>query len=122
MTKPRVLIVEDEVEIATGLQWLLEAEGMTALIVSLANEVLPAVDDFKPDVMLLDLSLPDADGRTVYESVKGRLPVIFSTGSIADLQLTESGLAHVEVLMKPYTGEDLLRTIDRVLSPGTKNE
>jgi two-component system, OmpR family, phosphate regulon response regulator PhoB len=112
--KPRILIVEDEEGIATGLQWNLEAEGMSVRVVGRASEVLPAIDDFKPDVLLLDLSLPDANGREVYEWVKGRLPVIFSTGSFSERELVEHSIGDATVLMKPYTTEDLLRTIDRV--------
>ncbi len=116
--KPRLLIVEDEVAIATGLQWILEAEGMTVHVVGQASAVLPAIESFKPDVMLLDLSLPDGDGRTVYEEVKGRLPVIFSTGSVGERELLERGHDNVAVLMKPYPTEELLATVYRVLAPG----
>jgi len=116
--KPRILIVEDEVAIATGLQWVLEAEGMTVYVVGLASTVLPAIENFRPDVMLLDLSLPDADGRKVYEMVRGRLPVIFSTGSVGERELLESGHDNVAILMKPYPTEELLATIYRVLAPG----
>ena len=120
--KRRVLVVEDEVAIATGLRWVLEAEGMTVHLVGRAADVSRAMDAFKPDVMLLDLSLPDADGRAVYETVAGRLPVIFSTGSFSERELLESGHERVDVLMKPYTGEELMRAIDRVLGPGRNHE
>ena len=121
--RPRILIVEDEVAVATGLQWLLEAEGMTVHVVGLAAEVLAALDDFKPEVMLLDLSLPDANGREVYAWVKGRVPVIFSTGSFDELERMERiGTAKVEILMKPFTLEELLRSINRVLPPRASSE
>jgi CheY-like chemotaxis protein len=113
--KPRVLIVEDEQAIATGLRWTLEAEGMTVHVVGLAAEVVPAVEAFKPDVLLLDLSLPDGDGRTVYKQIAGRLPVIFSTGSLGEHDLVASGHGNVAVLLKPYTGDELLRTIYQTL-------
>jgi DNA-binding response OmpR family regulator len=116
--KPRILIVEDEAGIGTGLQWNLEAEGMSVRVVGRASEVMPAIDDFKPDVLLLDLSLPDGNGRDVYEWVKGRLPVIFSTGSFSERELVEHTIRDVTVLMKPYTTPDLLLSIDRVLPPG----
>jgi DNA-binding response OmpR family regulator len=116
--KPRILIVEDEAGIGTGLQWNLEAEGMSVRVVGRASEVMPAIDDFKPDVLLLDLSLPDGNGRDVYEWVKGRLPVIFSTGSFSERELVEHTIRDVTVLMKPYTTRDLLLSIDRVLPPG----
>ena len=120
--KPRILIVEDEAAIATGLQWILEAEGMTVHVVGLAADVLPAIDDFKPDLMLLDLSIPDADGRTIYEQVIDRLPVIFSTGSDGERELLESAHRDVAILMKPYPTDELLRMIYRVLAQGGESE
>ena len=114
--KPRVLIAEDDEPIATGVRWTLEAEGMTAHVVGLASEVVPAIDTFNPDVVLLDLSLPDGDGRAVYEQIGGRLPVIFSTGSLGELDQFASVHGNVVVLTKPYTSAELLRTIYRVLA------
>jgi len=116
--KIRILIVEDELAIATGLRWILEAEGMTVHVVGTAAEVHPAIDEFSPDVMILDLSLPDGDGRAVYEEIDQPIPVIFSTGSLGENDLRESGHGHVAVLRKPYATDELLRTIHQVLSGG----
>jgi len=118
----RILIVDDEVAVATGLQWILEAEGMTVHTVGRGGDVAPALDNFKPDLMLLDVSLPDADGRAIYEKVKSRVPVIFSTGSIGERDLVEGGHGGVAVLTKPYTTEELLRTIYQVMTPGGASE
>lgn len=116
-TKPRVLIVEDETAVATGLRWILEAEGIVVHVVGLAADVIPAVDAFRPDVILLDLSLPDGDGRAVYEQIAPRhLPVIFSTGSASERELAETDRLNVPTLHKPYTADDLLRIIYEVLS------
>jgi DNA-binding response OmpR family regulator len=119
--KPRVLIAEDEEAIATGLQWTLEEAGMASHVVGLAADVMPAIDVFKPDVVLLDLSLPDRDGRAVYDQIAGRLPVIFSTGDLGALELIASGHGDVVVLMKPYTADELMRAIYRVL-PTERND
>jgi two-component system cell cycle sensor histidine kinase/response regulator CckA len=116
--KIRVLIVEDEAAIATGLRWVLEAEGMIVHVVGTAAEVVPAINEFSPDVMVLDLSLPDGDGRAVYEEIDKPIPVIFSTGSPGEKDLPESGRGHVAVLRKPYATDDLLRMIHQVLSGG----
>ena len=119
--KPRVLIAEDDEPIATGVRWTLEAEGMTVHVVGLASEVNPAIDAFKPDVILLDLSLPDGDGRAVYEQIGGRLPVIFSTGSLGELDQFARAHADILILTKPYTRDELLRTIYRVV-PAREND
>jgi DNA-binding response OmpR family regulator len=103
----RILIVEDDVAIATGLQWVLEAEGMTVEVVNAASEVLPAIERCEPDLMLLDLSLADGDGRCVYRELVHRLPIIISTGSFDFVCEHEC----ITVLMKPFTTEQLLNAI-----------
>jgi PAS domain S-box-containing protein len=116
LARVRVLLVEDEVNVATGIKWILETEGLVVQIVARAADVLPAIDDFGPDIVVLDLSLPDGDGRAVYETMSGRdLPVIFSTGSLTAGDLDTSGHGNVAVLIKPYSADDLLHTIGHVL-------
>jgi two-component system cell cycle sensor histidine kinase/response regulator CckA len=113
----RVLVVEDEELIASGLRWFLEAEGNEVHVVGKGADVLPAIATFRPDVMVLDLSLPDEDGRTVYERVLATtpLPVVFSSGHASEAEidkLVEGSRA--AFLMKPYAVEDLLTAIQRV--------
>ncbi|HEV8433109.1 MAG TPA: PAS domain S-box protein [Thermoanaerobaculia bacterium] len=110
----RVLIVDDDDSVATGLRWSLEAVGMEADVVGTGAEVLPAIERFRPDVVVLDLSLPDEDGRTVYERIAARsdVPVIFSSGHVSDAELPELlGLARTRFLMKPYPTDALVNAI-----------
>jgi PAS domain S-box-containing protein len=114
----RVLIVEDEEAVASGLRWSLEAEGMQIHIVGKGADVLPAMEAFRPDVMVLDLSLPDEDGRAVYERVAAvsPLPVIFSSGHATESdikRLVEPSRA--AFLMKPYRSEELVAVIRRLV-------
>ena len=115
LSKLRVLLAEDDLNVATGLKWVLEAEGMSVHVVGEAAGVVPAVDEFNPDILVLDLSLPDGDGRVVFERVAGSLPVIVSTGSVGARDFAQSGHGGVPVLMKPYSADDLLRAIYEVL-------
>jgi PAS domain S-box-containing protein len=114
----RVLLVEDDEAIACGLQWSLEAEGMGVRVVGKSTEVLPAIIEFRPDVMVLDLNLPDGDGRRTYERVAAQfaLPVVFSSGHALERDI-EALLRHphASFLMKPYTTEELLQTIHQLL-------
>ncbi|MGH9419658.1 MAG: hybrid sensor histidine kinase/response regulator, partial [Thermoanaerobaculia bacterium] len=119
----RLLLVEDEEVVATGLRWSLEAAGIEVRSVATAAEVMPAVNEFRPDVVVLDLSLPDGDGREVYERglASSSIPVIFSSGhaSEADIaQLMQS--SRTAFLMKPYPVDELLETIDRLLASPEK--
>ena len=121
LDKRRVLLVEDDATVATGVRWILESEGMLVSVVGLASAALAAVEEFQPDIVVLDLSLPDGLGRALYEPISAQgLPVIFSTGSAGADDLIESGHGNVSVLNKPYSADDLLRAIDELLFPGAK--
>jgi CheY-like chemotaxis protein len=119
--KLRVLLVEDDEAVASGLCWSLEEEGMDVHLVTRGADVSQAVSRLRPDVMVLDLHLPDEEGRTVYERVaaQGRLPVVFSSGHASEREidaLLEN--PNTAFLMKPYSVEELLRTIHRLVEPG----
>ena len=114
----RVLLVEDDDAVACGLQWSLEAQGIHVHLVGKGADVSPAVSKFRPDVIVLDLNLPDEDGRDVYARIaaESALPVIFSTGHALEREI-ESLLDNPRAafLMKPYSPVDLLRTIHQLV-------
>jgi PAS domain S-box-containing protein len=122
----RILIVEDEEAIGAGLRWSLEAEGIIVRVVGRGADVMPAIAEFRPDLMLLDLSLPDENGQSVYERVSAvhRLPVIFSSGHALERDIEKlvdhSGTAF---LMKPYPSDELLTVIRRLITEkGNSND
>src|ERR1051326_2685748 len=114
----RVLIVDDEEPVTRGLQLSLEADGVTVQTVATGAEVLPTIAAFRPDVVVLDLSLPDADGRDVYRRIAAEcaVAVIFSSG-----HASESDIANLVApprtafLLKPYATDELLETMHRLL-------
>ena len=65
MTGPRVLIVEDDPELRGVLRRGLEEEGFEPEAVSTGHELLTRVEASAPDVLVVDIGLPDADGRDV---------------------------------------------------------
>lgn len=75
----RILVVEDQPELAELIARNLTIEGFEARTVADGREVLPLVRSWRPDLMILDLMLPGLDGFEVLRSVRGahqRLPVI----------------------------------------------
>jgi two-component system cell cycle sensor histidine kinase/response regulator CckA len=111
----RVLLVEDEPAIAAGIGSSLESEGMTVRILDRGAHVVESVDEFKPDIIILDVALPDIDGRKVFESVRARwpsMPIVFSTGHATERDLEDHlRNPHVGFLLKPYSTADLLTTM-----------
>ena len=82
MTGGRLLIVEDDAELRSVLSRSLREEGFTVDSVATGGEVLARVDANAPDLFVIDIGLPDADGRDVCQALRARgidAPVLFLT-------------------------------------------
>lgn len=115
----RVLLVEDDPAVATGVSALLELEGFEVNVARSGLEAIECAGRGLPDVMILDVGLPDIDGKEVYREVMRMhpdLPVIFSTGHADRGQLDElSPGGEVFYLLKPFDVELLIETIHSAL-------
>ena len=115
----KVLLVEDERAVGAGLAALLESEGIAVQIVERGRDVLPAIQQNRPDAVILDIGLPDIDGTAVYTRIAAAyptMPVVFSSGH-GDKSKLEHHLSnrHVSFLLKPYDIDTLLQTLDGVV-------
>ncbi len=82
MTGPRILIVEDDPELRAVLRRGLEEEGFRPETVASGAELLDRVETSTPDALVVDIGLPDADGRDVCQALRARgvqVPVLFLT-------------------------------------------
>ena len=121
----RVLVVEDEEPVASGLRWMLEDEGFAVRVVGKGADVLPAISEFVPDLVVLDLGLPDEDGQTVYERIAAAtdLPVIFSSGHATEGEIEKLvDPSRTAFLMKPYSTDELLRAMQRLVAKKPADE
>ena len=119
MTGPiRVLVAEDDVDLQGFLRDTLEAEGMTVQAASDGAGALLAVGSEPPDIVLLDLDLPDLDGLDVLTAIRkrGDLPIIVLTGRRLE-QDRVSGLERGadDYVVKPFSARELVARIRTVL-------
>ena len=82
LTRGRILLVDDNVDAAQSLAMLLEMQGHVLLAVHSAGEALASIDAFKPDVMLIDIGLPDIDGYELVQQL-GAMPAGRTSRKIA---------------------------------------
>lgn len=78
----KVVIAEDDDSIARLYKTYLEAHGFTVQHAQNGNEALEQIESFKPDVLLLDIMMPDKNGFDVLEGLRtsnNKLPVIVFT-------------------------------------------
>jgi two-component system, OmpR family, response regulator len=82
MTQPRVLIAEDDSELRAVLSRGLAEEGFAPETVATGAELLARADSDSPDLLVVDIGLPDADGRDLCQALRARgiqAPVLFLT-------------------------------------------
>jgi PAS domain S-box-containing protein len=118
MTARRVLLIEDEIAVASGISALLEMEGVWVDVIHGGLEAVEAIERIRPDAVVLDVGLPDIDGVQVYQDIAAlwpALPVVFSTGHGDQTKLEDYlTLPNVDYLLKPYEIGELLDSLQRV--------
>lgn len=124
MTKPskRILVVEDDVAIAELLSKALGRFYAVELVHD-GGQALKRAETWKPDVVLLDVNLPNADGFTVARAFKSapalaRVPIIFLTAQDHSLDVVrgiQSGAKHY--ITKPFKLDDVLGKLKRLVPP-----
>ena len=111
MSTGKVLVVDDELEVRQILQEFLAHKGYEVYAAESGPEALNALDTFKPDVVLLDVSMPGMDGVETLKrmvALQPTLPVIMVTAN-ADVGITSKllGLGAADYIPKPFDLEYL---------------
>ena len=112
-----VLLVDDETPIADVLTRSLAAHGFAVRVAANGMDALYAVSEAVPDVMILDINLPDLTGwevlRRLSPADRARIPVVvFSASPLAPSRIEEFQPAGV--LLKPFPVDALIRLITEV--------
>lgn len=120
--KPVILVVEDEVEICKFLEIVLRDFNLK--FVHNGRDALRALANYPPDIMLLDLGLPDMDGVEVIEKLRqfSQIPIIVLSARGAEeqkVQALENGAN--DYLTKPFGSAELMARIKVILRYLQKN-
>ena len=113
-----VVLVEDDPIVAAGLVSLLSMEGAAVRLARTGAEAMLVLRRVTPDLVILDVGLPDMDGTQVFMQLQetiASVPVIFSTGH-ADRTQIEDLLSRPNVgfLLKPYAHAELVEMMVKV--------
>lgn len=118
---PVILIAEDDETLIHFLRKSMENEGMQATIVESGMEALKLANAIDPDLIVLDVGLPDTDGYTVCKHLKGDrktadIPVIFLTGrnDIND-RLNGFEVGAQDYLVKPFEMPEFIARVKAVM-------
>jgi two-component system alkaline phosphatase synthesis response regulator PhoP len=119
--KRKVLVVDDNVDSITILRSILETNGFNVRIAQSGREALHRIDEERPDVVLLDVMMPEMSGLEVLERIKtmhatADLPVIMVTAKTQDEDLLVGYQYGADYyITKPCTARQLVYGIRLVL-------
>ncbi len=124
----RILLVEDDVDLAKGLQLALNQQGFTVNHVSLGQQALATIRSQDCDAVVLDLGLPDMDGLDVLKITRQKFPqlpvLVLTARDGVDDRIRGLDLGADDYLVKPFAMPELfarLRVIERRLGTASSH-
>ena len=124
MPQKTVLIVDDELSILVPLQFLMEKEGYVAKLAQSGKEALEKISDLRPDLILLDIMLPDLDGYEIYQMIRQRpewssIRIIFLTAKNREADMAKGlAMGADAYITKPFSNTQLIEKIRELIGPG----
>jgi len=122
VTEATILILEDDLELRSVVVRGLREEGFRAESVGTGAHLLERLATLDPDVLIIDIGLPDADGRDVCQAVRARgvqAPVLFLTArSGLHDRLAGFSAGGDDYLTKPFAFAELVARIDALVRRG----
>ncbi len=122
MDKPRILIVDDDPMIRRLLQVNFRLEGFDVDVAARGREALELASASRPDIVVLDVSMPDMDGWAVMEHLRedpgtARVPIVFLTARTGQAEQERAERLGAEgYLVKPFDPGELVQVVRQVVS------
>ncbi len=113
----KILIVDDNQDLASLIKWMLEDEGFDVRLAKDGQDGYSAYLLFQPDLVLTDIQMPEKNGLELMEYIRGHNPAVRAIYMSGDLSPYRSPLEeerekyHVGVLEKPFSKEELMRLL-----------
>jgi len=117
----KVLVIDDEPEITEIVQTFLSEAGYRVLVENSSRNAVDKARGFKPDVILLDIMMPDIDGYNICQELKKDpefvdTPIIFLTGKDRSDDMGRSFKSGGDMFIKkPFSCERLLEIVNIML-------
>lgn len=126
MSAKRILCIEDEAEMIDLIRLILGRRGFDVHGAAGGVEGIKVVKETHPDLVLLDLMMPDMDGWEVYQQMKAdestkNIPVIVVTAKAQNIdKVLGLHIAKVDdYITKPFGPQELLASVEKILNPSS---
>ena len=125
MSAPRIVVLEDDPELQALLERGLAEEGFDARAVGTGAALLERVEELAPDALVIDVGLPDADGRDVCQALRSRgiyAPVLFLTArdSVAE-RVSGFDAGGDDYVTKPFAFDEVVARLHALLRRGGRD-
>jgi DNA-binding response OmpR family regulator len=120
----KVLLLEDDVALAMGMEFTLKEEGYEVTIAGRVDECLQLIDTLEFDIAILDISLPDGSGYDVckYIRTKSEMPIIFLTAYDDEVNVVLGlEIGADDYITKPFRVRELVSRIKAILRRSSRN-
>jgi two-component system, OmpR family, alkaline phosphatase synthesis response regulator PhoP len=120
----KVLIVDDEPNIVTALEFLFRRSGYDVRLAKNGAEALEQVDAWRPDVVLLDVMMPVKSGYEVCQKLRersdlARMKIVMLSAKGGEAEVNKGlSLGADLYVTKPFSTQELVATIDRLFDAG----
>ena len=115
----RVLLIEDELAVARGIEMILKSEGFNVYSTDLGEEGVNLAKLYEQDIILLDLHLPDISGLDVVRALrtaKVETPIMILSGSAEiESKVRSLGVGADDYVTKPFNRQELIARIHAVV-------
>lgn len=117
---PRVLIVDDEPNILLSLDYLLRKNGHQVSVARNGTEALQQIEEHPPEIVLLDIMMPDVDGYEICTRIKRdpttqHIKVVFLSAKSKKTDIEKGlSLGADMYLLKPFSNKEILQRIQQL--------
>ena len=118
----KILVIDDDLAITELMNMLLKTHGFDVITTNSGAEGVKLAEIKNPNVVLLDLMMPDMDGWEVYQQIKAdektkNIPVIVVTAKAQSIdKVLGLHIAKVDdYIAKPFSPQDLLNSVEKIL-------
>ncbi|HQT25473.1 MAG TPA: response regulator, partial [Burkholderiales bacterium] len=112
MSMPRLLILDDDVELSEMLAAFLRSDGFEVELLHRGDGAVPIIERLRPDLVILDVMLPGEDGLSIVRRISPRWPVLMLSARGEDLdRIIGLELGADDYMAKPFNPRELLSRI-----------